>query len=194
MSVVTCFARRIPQAALLTAASLAALMLATRLGHFGEISQLPDASWAVFFLGGLLLRRAGAFAAFCLLAWVVDVAAMRMGTPADCFSPAYLFLLPAHAALWWAGRAGFAASRAAGWQRLGGTLLRLPFAVIAAFVVSNAGFFAFGPVPPGMSVAAYGAAVAGYLPAYLLTATAWVFAVLALREAVHSLREARVAG
>jgi hypothetical protein len=179
--------------ALLTGMLLALLMLVTRLGHFGELSRLPDASWAVFFLGGLLLRDARAFAGFLLLAWLVDLAAVALGTPADCFSVAYLFLLPAHAMLWWAGRAGAKVWGLGHWRALAGTLARLALAVSAAFVVSNAGFLAFGPVDAGMSASAYAAAVVGYLPGYLLVAATWVVATLALHGLALPAREVRVA-
>lgn len=179
--------------ALLTGVLLAVLMLVTRLGHFAELSRLPDASWAVFFLGGLLLRDARAFICFLLLAWLVDLAAVALGTPADCFSVAYLFLLPAHAMLWWAGRVGATAWGLARWGALAGTLARLAFAVTGAFVVSNAGFLAFGPVDPGISASAYADAVVGYLPGYLLVAATWVVATLALHGWALPAREVRAA-
>ena len=37
--------------------ALATLMAATRFNHFGSAVSLPDASLAVFFLGGLYLSR-----------------------------------------------------------------------------------------------------------------------------------------
>ena len=51
-----------PQLRLLVMTALVLLMGVTRLGHFGEYSAPPDASWAVFFLGGLWLRSLRAFA------------------------------------------------------------------------------------------------------------------------------------
>jgi hypothetical protein len=48
---------------LASASALAALRAATRFHHFGSAMYLPDASLAVFFLGGLYLRRALAFGA-----------------------------------------------------------------------------------------------------------------------------------
>jgi hypothetical protein len=50
------------------AAALVLLMAATRYNHFGSAMALPDASYAVFFLGGLFLGRArGALAVLALL-------------------------------------------------------------------------------------------------------------------------------
>lgn len=81
---------------------LALLMLATRFHHIGSAWHLPDASWAVFFLGGLYLRRA-AFGLFAVEAVAIDFAFFAMGGSTYCLSSAYPFLLPAYAALWFAG-------------------------------------------------------------------------------------------
>lgn len=162
-----------------TALALVLLMVLTRIGHLGEFSRLPDASWAVFFLGGLMLREARGFAAFFALAWLVDVAALALGTPADCFSAAYLFLVPSYAALWWGGRfAARATSRP--WVAVTRGAAALWVAVAFAFLLSNLGFFAFGPAS-SLTAAEYAARVAGYLPAYLLVAS--VYAGVALLAA-----------
>jgi hypothetical protein len=81
---------------------LAAAMLATRQYHFDI---LPDASWAVFFLGGFYLTSYHAFAAFMVGAVIIDyVATQHLGVSSYCLSPAYVFLLPSYAALWLGGR------------------------------------------------------------------------------------------
>lgn len=171
----------------LVALALVVLMVLTRFGHFGELSRLPDASWAVFFVGGLLLRDARAFAAFFGLAWVVDLASFASGTPVDCFSLAYLFLVPAYGLLWFAGR------RAASWLPSPGALdapvasrsmaavtvsLALAAGVTAAFVVSNLGFWAFGAGFSPMGAGEYAARVARFLPGYLLATAIYVAATL----------------
>ncbi|MCU0759716.1 MAG: hypothetical protein MUF07_11060 [Steroidobacteraceae bacterium] len=175
-------------ASLALAGVLAAALLLTRLGHFGELSRLPDASWAVFFLGGLALRGTRAFAVFFGLAWLVDLAAIALGTPADCFSPAYLFLVPAYGALWAAGRlaGSLARSRSAVAEVPGRRLPRLalaaatlPLAVLLAFVLSNAGVLLLGG-GAAPEAADYAARVAVYLPGYLGVTLAYVGAALAL--------------
>ncbi len=84
---------------------LAAFMAATRSHHFAGLHHLPDASWAVFFLAGLYLRAAWAFAALSLLAVASDYVAITWGGVSSfCVSPAYVMLLPAYGALWLAGR------------------------------------------------------------------------------------------
>jgi hypothetical protein len=153
-----------PQARLLVMTALVLLMGVTRLGHFGEYSSPPDASWAVFFLGGLWLRNMRNFALFFGLAFATDLAAVALGTPADCFSPAYGFLIPAYAALWIAGAATT-------------SLARAPVAVAAGaaatFCIANLGMFLFANTS-GVAATAYVAAVVGYFPHYLFTMAAYV--------------------
>lgn len=78
------------------------LMLATRFHHIGSAWHLPDASWAVFFLGGFYLRRAQ-FPLLIAAAVAIDFSFFALGGSTYCLSVAYGFLLPAYAALWFAG-------------------------------------------------------------------------------------------
>ncbi|VXB92969.1 conserved membrane hypothetical protein [Luteimonas sp. 9C] len=87
-------------------ALLAALMAATRLHHFGAV---PDASWAVFFIGGFYLARwqRWAFPALMVLAvavdWFVITSQGLSFWQHYCVSPAYWCLVPAYFALWAGG-------------------------------------------------------------------------------------------
>ncbi len=187
----------------LVALALAALMVLTRFGHFGELSRLPDASWAVFFLGGLLLRDARVFAAFFGLAWVVDLGSVASGTPLDCFSIAYLFLVPAYGALWFAGRrvaSWFAEHRpaagtgaaASGLRKLAALSFALVAGVAVAFIVSNLGYWAFGSGFTPMSAVDYAVQVARFLPGYLLASAIYVAAALGAQAvAARAVGEAR---
>ena len=86
-------------------AAFATFMVATRFHHFGDVLHLPDASMALFFLGGLYLRKHWQFAAFIALAVVIDwIAIEHAGVSDFCVTPAYSFLLPAYAVLWYGGR------------------------------------------------------------------------------------------
>lgn len=153
-----------PQARLLVMAALVLLMGLTRLGHFGEFANPPDASWAVFFLGGLWLRNLRTFALFFGLAFATDLAAVALGTPTDCFSPAYGFLIPAYGALWIAGAAT---------ERLAIAPVAVVFSAAATFCIANLGMFLFANAS-GAAAGAYAAAVVGYFPHYLLTMAAYV--------------------
>lgn len=155
--------------------ALATLMFLTRIGHFSELSRLPDASWAVFLLGGWVLRDLRLFAAFFAFAWLIDIAAVMLGTPADCFSLAYLFLVPAYGALWAAGR--FAAARVRGSRSIVAAAPTVAavsvVAVVAAFFIANLGVFLLADLPAGMGVVEYAGRVLRFLPGYLLVTLAY---------------------
>lgn len=143
---------------------LALAMAATRVSHFGTSVLLPDASLAVFLLGGALLGGWQCFALLFAAAFGADVLSAKTAVEAGwCLTPAYFGLIPAYAVLWLTGR------------KLGGqdrpSLLRdagLSVAAIAlAFVISNATWFAFSNTAGGMGAADYALAVAKYFPPYL---------------------------
>ncbi|HYG07363.1 MAG TPA: hypothetical protein VD865_13290 [Stenotrophomonas sp.] len=85
---------------------LALLMTATRINHFAPV---PDASWAVFFLGGFYLRgwTRWAFPLLMALAVLIDWLVISSQGLAFwqhyCVSPGYVALLPAYLALWAGG-------------------------------------------------------------------------------------------
>ena len=91
-------------------AALATLMLATRFDHFGSAVALPDASLAVFFLGGIFLTLSAraslaAFTALILEAGLIDYYATSVQGISDwCMTPAYWFLIPTYGSLWLIGR------------------------------------------------------------------------------------------
>ena len=85
---------------------LVLLMAGTRLNHFAPV---PDASWAVFFIGGFYLRNwtRWAFPLLMGLAVVVDwVVISNQGMSFwqhYCVSAAYWMLIPAYFAMWAGG-------------------------------------------------------------------------------------------
>ena len=85
---------------------LVLLMAGTRLNHFAPV---PDASWAVFFIGGFYLRTwtRWAFPLLMGLAVVVDwVVISNQGMnfwQHYCVSAAYWMLIPAYFAMWTGG-------------------------------------------------------------------------------------------
>jgi len=85
---------------------LALLMAATRFNHAGSAWLPPDASWAVFFVGGFYLARQWRWALGMLLIEAVgsDVLAIRhYGISNYCATLAYWFILPAYSVLWLGG-------------------------------------------------------------------------------------------
>ena len=123
---------------------LLAFMIITR----GNISaHLQDASWAIFFLVGFYLRdksiaRLG-FPVFFLAAFAIDLAVIdAQGGVHYCFTPAYPFLIPAYASLWFAGKwlRQNANENARGLFQLVAVAVG---SVTICFVISNAGFYFF---------------------------------------------------
>lgn len=90
----------------LAGGALALLMAATRSHHFATPTELPDASWAVFFLAGAWLASPGWLLALLALASGIDAYAIGVaGVPGYCVTWAYAALLPSYALLWAVGRA-----------------------------------------------------------------------------------------
>lgn len=92
------------QKSVFTAAIIAFFMLLTRGSHVLTQVSLPDASLALFLLGGLLLGRFAWFAAFFVLATVIDFGAAAFD-PAQgfCLTNGYWGLIPAYSAMWLGG-------------------------------------------------------------------------------------------
>jgi hypothetical protein len=178
--------KRLPPSELAMACALAALIAATRFHHFGSAMYLPDASLAVFFLGGLYLRRALAFGACIGLAALLDYLAIAHGGVGDwCVTPAYAFLLPTYACLWWAGVwcSGHERHGWRGYTRLAGALL---VATVFAFLISNASFYGLSGYFGELSLAEYAARVARYFPPYLASTVAYVAAAMVLEAGLRS--------
>ena len=118
---------------------LAIVMSATRLYHFGA---LPDASWAILFLGGFYLGSPLAFLVLMLEAVAIDyVATQHTGVNSYCLSPAYLMLLPAYASLWFGGaraRRLWHGMRPLGVVGAGGIVLA---SLSLCFLLSNGSFY-----------------------------------------------------
>jgi hypothetical protein len=168
---------------------LIACIIATRFKHFGDAMHLPDASMAVLFIGGLWLRRHLAFIAFVGLAVLVDwVSVSYAGVSDFCITPAYAFLLPAYAVLWYGGRA-CGPSRS-----LLGALAFGFAASCLSFAISNGGFYWLGGRYANPHVAEYVARLWQWGPLFVRTTMAYlVVALLAGRAIAHLTRGGVVA-
>lgn len=158
---------------------LLALMVITR----GNISaHLQDASWAIFFLVGFYLRGSlsrFAFPLFFLAAFAIDLTVIdAQGGVHYCFTPAYPFLIPAYAAMWFAGK-WLATSYQENVRGLFNFVASAAVGVTVCFLISNAGFYFFSDKFEAMSISQYTGAVAQYLPEYLKTSALYLgFAAL----------------
>ena len=170
------------------AVAITFFMLLTRGSHVLTAISLPDASLALFLLGGLFLKRAGWFAVFFVLATVIDFGAAALD-PAQgfCLTNGYWGLIPAYGAMWLGGL----------WlSKKQDAFAAVPYAAVSlvttmiAFVISTQTYYLFSGRFPNngvMETMQYGW---DYLPSYL-GFTAMYFAVVWL--AVRGLRSVKLA-
>lgn len=148
-------------------AILALLMAVTRYDHVGSPIRLPDASTAVFFLAGFYLTNPLALPALLGLAGLLDYLAIGVGAVSDwCVTPAYGFLIPTYASLWWGGR-WYARRARMAWRRMTLFAAVLLAATTVGFLISNISFYALSGYFSQMSAAQYGEAAGRYYPPYL---------------------------
>ncbi len=146
---------------------LIALMAATRMHHFGSDLHLPDASLAVFLLAGFFISSPVFFGALFVEAAVIDYLAItQFGVSDFCVTPAYWFLIPTYAVLWFTGRY-YARIHQHSLRSLG-VFAGLSFAATSvAFLISNGAFYLFSGRFPDMGMAEYTGRVAQYYVPYL---------------------------
>ncbi len=184
-----------PRTQLLIGLALALLMAMTRGQHFSTLN-LPSASWAVFFLAGVLLKPRWVFAGLFVEASLLDFAAIQWaGVSAWCMSPAYWMLLPAYASLWLGGRLY------AGWQRDRASSLALLAATVAVsalvcYLFSGGGFLFFSGRYPEPTLALLAERIGLYYPRYLGSLALYVGLAALLYSAARacSFAPRRVAG
>ena len=164
----------------------------TRGQHFATIDTLPGASWAAFFLAGVYLRPRWVLPAMLGFVWFLDFApylfrgdelsALLSGGEIFCLTPAYLFLAPAYAALWAAGR-WYAGRYRQRWQTLGTLALSVLAGSAVCELFSSGGFYFFSGRFADPTVVEFAARVLRYYPAYLQA----LFIYVGASVLVHSL-------
>src|SRR5690606_13485364 len=167
-------------------ALLAAVLVATRLNHFGAV---PDASWAVFMVSGFYLRRdlRWAFPVLMVLSVLVDFVVIG-GSSASfwshyCVSPGYWFLLPAYLSMWLAGAwlaRGYAGLRP---RELARTALALLAGVGACHLLAQGGFYWLSPVVAEPTVAGWWKNFGDWFLPYLGTTSLYVGLAVSLHVA-----------
>lgn len=153
-------------------AGLILLMAVTRGSHFGSSINLPDATLAIFLIAGFMLPRftLTALAAFIFLlleAGGLDYYAIAYRGVSDyCVSPAYWFLIPTYASMWFAGH-WFSSRKQSNWSSLAlfGGVSWLASSI--AFLISNGAFYTLSGRFTEMSITEYAARVAKYYPPYV---------------------------
>ena len=163
---------------------LALAMALTRFNHFGSSVALPDASLAVFFLGGLYLAKLRVarwvFVALLAEAALIDYYAITMGGTSDwCVTPAYGFLALAYGAMWYFGN-WFAPRHTLTGRNLLGLFTVAMLASTLAFVIANVSFFLFSGRYAEMSAVEYASRVVQYLGSYVGVALLYVACAVAV--------------
>ena len=152
--------------------ALVLVMAATRFNHFGSSISLPDASLAVFLLAGITMPRfhlqsLSVFVFLLLIAGGVDYYAINIIGVSDwCVTPAYWFLIPTYAVMWFGG-SWFASKLQLTLHSfiLFGSVSLLTTSV--AFIISNVSFYLFSARFADMSITEYTERIAQYYSSYL---------------------------
>jgi len=171
----------------ITIIGLILAMAVTRFNHFGSASSLPDASWAVFFLGGLYLARyprtaLALFTTLVLLAGLIDFYVTTMQGVSDwCITPAYWFLIPTYGSLWFVGR-WFALNHSIdnkGWRWL---ILSAWLANSFAFFLSNASFYLVSGRINEMAATEYVSRVSEYYVSYVSMSMLYIAVIIGIQQ------------
>ena len=173
---------------------LAALMAATRINHFAPV---PDASWAVFFLGGVYLSTwtRWAFPLLMALAVAIDYLVIsRSGISFwqhYCVSAAYWFLVPAYFSMWaggmWLRRGGIANDL----HSLGRAAVALVASVAVCQLIAQGSFYWVSASVANPTVAGWWQNYTQWLLPYMQTATTYVAAAAVVHVAATSLLRER---
>lgn len=168
------------QRQVLIALALVALMAATRTHHFGTALHLADASLAVFLLAGFLVASPLMFGTLLIEAAALDyVAITHLGVNDYCVTPAYGFLIPTYAVLWFAGRY-VARNHQDSLRGLGLFAAVSLLAVNVAFVISNGSFYLLSGKFADMSMAEYASRMTQYYLPYVSGAVVYLIPAVML--------------
>lgn len=152
-------------------------MVATRLYHFGVV---PDASWALFYLGGFYLRGVRSFAVLLAGAVVMDyISTQHMGVSSYCLSPAYGFVLPAYGLLWFGGAWFRTHWRGVHFASVAPLIASVLVAVSGCFLLTNGSFYWLSGRVATPTLAGW-ATNAGHWYAYFLRVPCMYIAIAAL--------------
>ena len=155
---------------------LIASMVLTRFHHFGDVLHLPDASLAVFFLAGFYRKKA-LLGFLLVLAALIDAIAIKTGTSGWCVSPAYVFLIPTYAVMWFSGR--YASTfKSLDFLEMAKSIALLTVASSMAFVISNGSFYLFSGKFDAMSFINFVTATEQFYFAYV--GAALIYGVMGL--------------
>ncbi len=183
---------------LLIAVAIAFFMLLTRGSHVLTHISLPDASLALFLLGGLLLKRWGWFVAFFVLATVIDFGAAALD-PAQgfCLTNGYWGLIPSYGTMWlgglWLGKQQDVFATTANAVTTYSAVAM--FTTFVAFVISTQTYYLFSGRFPADGVVESMRHGWEYLPSWMSFAAMYfaiVWLSIALWRSVKSVQTSRI--
>lgn len=177
---------RIASRPVIVTALLVIVMAATRINHFAIV---PDASWAIFFVGGFYLNRwrRVLFPLLIIEAVLIDYLVIS-GQGLNfwnhyCVSAAYWFLLPAFFSLWFGGARLARVQSGLNLRSAGLLALGVVIATSACFLISNGSFYWLSANVPARSFGGWMSNMGDWYFAYLVTTCMYV-GVAALAHAL----------
>lgn len=121
--------------------SLAIVMFLTRGSHISTLYALPDASLALFLIGGIYLRQVRFFIALFLVGLFIDFGAAALDPKLGfCLTKGYWGLIPTYAVLW---VCGFYLNQRERLQKLSVFIPIVSIAIVLAFIISTQTYYLF---------------------------------------------------
>ncbi|KRG66865.1 membrane protein [Stenotrophomonas terrae] len=176
---------------------LVLLMAGTRINHFAPV---PDASWAVFFIGGFYLRNwtRWAFPLLMGLAVVVDWAVISSQGMSFwqhyCVSAAYWMLIPAYFAMWAGGMLLRRYYRSASLKSLGLLAVTVIGSVALCHLIAQGSFYWISASVAEPSFAGWAKNYSDWLLPYMRSAAMYIGAAALVQVAVEASSKQSAAG
>lgn len=170
----------------------ALVMLATRGSHFGTRFSLPDASFAIFFLAGFYLRRAGFFLLLAAETVLIDYTAITyFGVSNWCWTPAYAALVFSYLVLWGGGHLAYRAPASPLFAARALTTLAV---TSAAYLISDAAFYWLSGRHPDANWTGYWLHMSKYFVSYVGITCGYIGVVALAHFAATTVSRPRATG
>ena len=176
---------------------LVLLMAGTRLNHFAPV---PDASWAVFFIGGFYLRNwtRWAFPLLMGLAVVVDWTVISNQGMSFwqhyCVSAAYWMLIPAYFAMWTGGMLLRRYYRSANLKSLGMLAATVIGSVALCHLIAQGSFYWISASVAEPTFAGWAKNYSDWLLPYMQSAAMYIGAAALVQVVVEAINKQPATG
>lgn len=158
-------------------ASLIFLMLLTRGSHLLTSTSLPDASFALFLIGGMLLKKPKWFISFFTFSVLIDLVTLSLNNNYHIpINLGYFGLLPSYGLMWFVG------------SRIANTKSFIKFTVfgvlatLIAFLISTQTYNLFSGTFPGITIKESILAGWEFLPQSLIYTISYLMAYWAIQS------------